>query len=208
MAWSPDGLKLALTLPSTRGDKWFSKSCPQRNSDNLLVLDSGSGRVLVSINTGDVPGPVCFGPHEEVFTASFHFYNRGSNGEKVKVWNARAGALERTIGLPGRDVYDVLALSRDGRTLAGYVGKVKLVFWRAMVMEDMLETVDERFAIWDAATGRLLALSQDLISLSGTWRGQASRLHLHLTADGRSVLANWDATPSQLLLFDLSDMSK
>ena len=208
MAWSADGLRMALTLPSGPGGQRTSRtSCPKRNTDNLLILESSSGAVLVSVNTGDLPGPVCFGPHGEVFTAPFHFYARASKGEQVKVWDGRTGALERTFGLPGRDVYDVLTLSRDGKILAGYVGKVKVDYWHAIVKEDPLVTVDERFAVWDVATGDVLAVSQDMGPLSGTWRGQASRLRLRLSADGRSLLANWDATPSNVLLFDLPDMS-
>jgi WD40 repeat protein len=205
VAWSPDGLRLALTLPSgPGGERMFRTFCPKRDTDNLLILESGSGRVLVRIKTGDIAGPVCFGPHEEVFTAPLHFYFRGSKGEQVKVWNAQTGALERTIGFPGRDVHNVLALSPDGRVLVGYVGKEKFGYsWRAM--EDVFETLDQRFAVWDAATGGLVAISQDVSPLSGTLRSYASKLRLHLTADGGSLLADWDATPSHLLLFDLPE---
>ncbi|HXX37397.1 MAG TPA: WD40 repeat domain-containing protein [bacterium] len=204
VAWSPDGLKLALTLPSTRGDKWFSTLCPQHNADNLLILESSSGRVLTSVNTGDLPGPVCFGPHGQVFTAPFHFYIRSSKGEQVKVWNAQTGALEHTIGLRGRDVHNMIALSRDGRLLVGYVGKEKSGF-SLRVLEDVQEIVDQRIAVWDAGTGGLLGVSQDLIPMSGLWRGKELKLRMHLAADGRSLLANWDDAHAPLLLFDLPD---
>jgi len=206
VAWSPDGLKLALTLPSTRGDKWFSTRCPQRRADNLLILESGSGRVLTSISTGDLPGPVCFGPHDEVFTAPIHFYVRSRKGEQAKVWNAQTGALERTIGLRGRDVHNILAFSRDGGVLVGYVGKEKLGF---SLLEDVQEILDQRFAVWDAATGGLIALSQDFIPRLSGRRGngfQGLTLRIDLSADGRSLLADWGGAPAPLLLFDLPDV--
>jgi hypothetical protein len=205
VAWSSDGLKLALTLPSTLGNKWFSTRCPQRKADNLLILESGSGRVLTSINTGDLPGPVCFGPRGEVFTAPIHFYVRGGKGEQAKVWNAQTGALERTIGLRGRDVHNILALSRDGRVLVGYVGKEKFGF---SLLEDVREILDQRFAVWDAATGGLIALSQDFIPKLSGRRGNGYLgldLRIDLAADGRSLLADWGGAPAPLLLFDLPD---
>jgi WD40 repeat protein len=205
VAWSPDGLKLALTLPSTRGDRWFSTRCPQHEADNLLILESSSGRVLTSISTGDLPGPVCFGPHDEVFTAPIHFYVRGGKDEQVRVWNAQTGMLARTIGLRGRAVHNQLALSRDGKVLVGYVGKEKFGF---SLLEDVQEILDQRFAVWDAATGGLIALSQDFIPRLSGRRGsgfQGLDLRMHLAADGRSLLAEWDWAPAPLLLFELPD---
>jgi WD40 repeat protein len=232
LEWSPDGLSLALTLQSGQGgDRWARTSCLERTVDkNLLILETGSGRVLSGINTGDLAGPVCFGPNNEVFTAPFHFIYRNSKDQKVKVWNAQTGQLERTIGYPGRDVHNLLALSRDGRVLVGYVGKERLGFsWHAL--EEMEENLDQKFAIWDARSGALIGTSPSLAPLTRSpgrrielraedgWRPPAIRklsgrivrlqadpghLRLQVAAEGSEVLAYW-AVNGPPLLFDVPD---
>jgi len=232
LGWAPDGLSLALTLQSGPGeDPVFQAFCPVRKVDhNLLVLESASGRVLSGLSTGDLAGPVCLGPRYEIFTAPFHFFYQKSSDEKVKVWNAQTGALERTIACPGRDVHDLLALSRDGSVLVGYVGKEKFDYsWRAM--QEMPENLDQRFAIWDARSGTLIRISPSFAALTrppGKHPGQkedngrlAPAIHklsdrvvrspkapdkpqLQMASDGSRVLTSWPwfGTP---LLFDVSD---
>ena len=166
LGWAPDGSSLALTLETGPGEDPVAQAfCPERKVDhNLLILDSAFGRVLYGLNTGDVAGPVCLGPRHEVFTAPFHFFYTNASGEKAKVWNAQTGAVERTIACAGRDVHDVLALSRDASLLVGYVGKEKFGYsWRTM--QDLPENVDEKFAVWDARSGELLRISPGFFPL-------------------------------------------
>lgn len=230
LGWAPDGLSLALTLQSGPGEDAVSQAfCPARKVDhNLLILQSASGRVLEGLSTGDLAGPVCFGPRQEVFTAPFHFFYSKSSNEKVKVWNAQTGALERTISCPGRDVHDLLALSRDARVLLGYVGKERFDFsWHAM--QEMPENVDQRFAIWDARSGALTQISPNLglfsrppgmrpeLKQDNGWlppavrklsdrvlraQGAPGKPQLQLASDGSTVLVSWPwyGVP---LLFDM-----
>jgi hypothetical protein len=231
VGWAPDGSRLTLTLQSAQVGDTSSQGafCPEQKIDkSLLILDSASGRVLLGINTGDLAGPVCFGLHDEVFTAPFHFFYGNSSGEKVKVWNAKTGALQRTIGCPGRDVHDLLALSRDASVLVGYVGKEKFGYsWHAM--QDMAENVDQRFAVWDARTGALIRISPNLAPLirpsgrrarlkdENSWllpairklgdrvmhpQGDPGKPQLQLAADGSKVLASWQWQGAPLL-FDV-----
>ena len=110
IAWSPDGLKLALTLQSfgrkKNGDPYLAK-----DKENLVILDSASGRVLSRFKTGDLAGAVRFGPHGELFSAAsypsllgapFHVFSH----ESVKVLDVATGVLARSISYPGRDVHD------------------------------------------------------------------------------------------------------
>ena len=219
LGWAPDGSSLALTLQTGPGQDPVAQAfCPERKVDhNVLILDSASGHVLSGLNTGDVAGPICLGPRHEVFTAPYHFFYAKSVGQKVTVWNTQTGAVERTIACPGRDVHDVLALSRDGSLLVGYVGKERFDFsWRNM--QDLPENVDERFALWDARSGELLRISpsfsplthpagkqpaqkQDLGWLPPALRKLGERItrvqaapgkpQVHVAADGSTVMVSW-----------------
>jgi hypothetical protein len=230
LGWSPDGSSLVLTLQTGPGEDPVAQAfCPERKVEhNVLILDSASGRVLSALNTGDVAGPVCLGPRHEVFTAPFHFFYQKTSAEKAKVWNAQTGAVERTIACPGRDVHDVLALSRDAGVLVGYVGKEKFGYsWRTM--EDLPENVDERFAMWDARSGDLLRISPSFAPLThaaGTQSGSKLDLgrlppalrklsdrimggqaapgkpQLQVAADGSKVLVSWPWHGAPLL-FDI-----
>ncbi len=230
LGWAPDGLSLALTLQTGPGQDPVAQAfCPERRVDhNVLSLDSASGHVLSGLNTGDVAGPICLGPRHEVFTAAYHFFYAKSVAQKATVWNAQTGALERTIAFPGRDVHDVLALSRDGSLLVGYVGKERFGYsWRNM--QDLPENVDERFALWDARSGDLLRISpsfspftqptgkqhaqkQDLGWLPPALRKLGERIaraqaapgkpQVQVAADGSTVLVSWPWHGSPLL-FDV-----
>ncbi len=230
LGWAPDGSSLALTLQTGPGQDPVAQAfCPERKVDhNVLILDSSSGRVLSGLNTGDVAGPVCLGPRHEVFTAPYHFFYAKSGDQKAKVWNAQTGAVARTVACAGRDVHDLLALSRDATLLVGYVGKEKFGYsWRTM--QDLPENVDERFALWDARSGDLLRISpsfaplahpagkhpaekQDLGWLPPALRNLAERLtraqaapgkpQVQVAADGSKVLVAWPWHGSPLI-FDI-----
>ena len=230
LGWAPDGSSLALTLQTSPGQDPVAQAfCPERKVDhNVLILDSASGHVLLGLNTGDVAGPICLGLRHEVFTAPYHFFFAKSVAQKATVWNAQTGTVERTIACPGRDVHDVLALSRDGSFLVGYVGKERFGFsWSNM--QDLPENVDERFALWDARSGDLLRISpsfaplthpagkqaaqnQDLGWLPPALRKLAERItrvqaapgkpQVQVAADGSKVLVSWPWHGSPLL-FDL-----
>ena len=227
LGWAPDGSSLALTLQTSPGQDPVAQAfCPERKVDhNVLILDSASGHVLSGLSTGDVAGPVCLGPRHEVFTAPYHFIYAKSIAQKATVWNAQTGAAERTIACPGRDVHDVLALSRDGSFLVGYVGKERFGFsWSNM--QDLPENVDERFALWDARSGDLLGISpsfaplthpaakqpaqkQDLGWLPPSLRKLAERItrvqaapgkpQVQVAADGSKVLVSWPWHGSPLI---------
>jgi WD40 repeat protein len=230
LGWAPDGSSLAVTLQTGPGEDPVAQAfCPERKVDhNLLILDSASGRVLSGLSTGDVAGPICLGPRHEVFTAPYHFFYTKIADEKAKVWNSQTGAVERTIACPGRDVHDVLALSRDASLLVGYVGKERFDFsWRTM--QDLPENLDERFAVWDARSGNLLHVSPSFVPLTRPagkrpaqkpdlgWLPPALRKlsdrimrvqsapgkpQVQVAADGSKVLVSWPWRGSPLL-FDL-----
>jgi len=228
VAWAPDGSQLALTLQSANESDTSSRGafCPEpRVGNNLLILDAASGRALRGISTGDLAGPICFGTNNLVFTAPFHFFYVNSSGETVKVWNVQTGALERTIGYPGRDVHDLLALSRDGSILAAYVGKEKFGF-SSRAQEEVAQNVDEKFALWDARTGTLFRTSPVLSPLTrpemrasikdpNSWLpmplrqlgslilqspGNPDKPQLQLAADGSRVLVSWKWRGEPLIL--------
>jgi len=160
-AWSPDGRKLAVTLLS--GEK--HTGYPPRDTFNLVILSGDSGRTLTQIETGDLAGPVCFGLADTVATAPLHYHPQSRNWfrpDRATVWNALDGGLIRHISSPGRDIHDYLELSRDGAVLLAYVGREKSGPSLRAMGEDVERVVDERFQLFDYATGRLLATSPDL----------------------------------------------
>jgi len=231
VAWAPDGSQLALTLQSANESDTASRGafCPEpRVGNNLLIFEAATGRALRGISTGDLAGPVCFGMHDEVFTAPFHFFYVNSSGEKVKVWNVQTGALARTIGYPGRDVHDLLALARDGSVLAGYVGKEKFGF-SSRTQEEAAQNVDEKFALWNARTGTLIRTSPSLSPITrpsrhtnlkapSAWlplpfrqlsdlvmhsQGNPDKPQLQLSPDGSRALVSWQWRGAPLI-FDVA----
>jgi hypothetical protein len=186
-AWSPDGRRLAVTLLTGRQNSAY----PPRDIPNLLILDADSGYTLLSVNTGDQAGPVCFAPNNQVLTAPVHLEPRGHgplDTEKVKVWDGSTGALIRQIGDRKRDIHNQLALSVNGSELVAYVGKEKSgVSLRAL--EYVAELVDQRFEVFDYKTGRATILSPDLRTAhSGCNQDTPS---IRLSSKGDRILLYW-----------------
>jgi WD40 repeat protein len=206
IAWSPDGYQIALTLPAVTQSGGPLRPDTNRGKDDLFVLDSSSGRVLSKFNTGDLTGPICFGPDQEVFTAPAHSVQKGGPHESVKVWDVRTGTLKRKIGYQGRDVYDTLGLSKDGRVLMGYIGKVGSKL-DVLDMARYSSPLDQRFAIWDARNGRLIADSPNLMPSKGSpGYGATSALRLELSADGGAVLVSSRAVMAKAIVFDVPEI--
>jgi WD40 repeat protein len=198
IAWSPDASSLAMTLVSSAGAS---------KTDNLVVLDANSGRILSKFKTGDAAAPVCYGPGNEIFTATVHYTFRNTRNEPVKVWDARTGQLTRKIEYAGRDIHDLLRISQDGRVLIGYVGREGSQL-DVLDMTRHPTVLDERFAVWDARNGRLMATSPDLkpeapSQSSGLW----SHVQLQLSSDGSRALFFWRASPVQPTVFNIPEQS-
>jgi hypothetical protein len=195
-AWSPDGRRLAVTLltgePST--------AYPPRAIPNLLVFDANWGGTILSVDTGDQAGPLCFAPDDTLATAPLHFEPYGTDRwhhEKAKVWNATTGKLVRQIASPGRDIHDHLALSRNGKVLVAYVGKERAGFsFRAM--EYTSGVLDSRFQLFDYNTGRVIATSPELGCASGWFAPD-----LRIGPDGRRVLVSWPHLTCSATVYEL-----
>jgi hypothetical protein len=195
-AWSPDGRMLAVTLISGQPG---NPAYPPRAIRNLVILEGESGAVLLQIDTGDLAGPVCFGPDNAVVTAPLHLQPEGHDRwhhDVAKVWDARTGSLVRRIVSPGRDIHDRLELSADGRVLLGYVGKEKSGFvWH--YLEDANRLMDRVFQLFDYKTGTVIATSPNLApegfcgQSAESWRLDPRVPAFRVGPKGRCVLVYW-----------------
>src|SRR5262250_3096363 len=73
----------------------------------------------------------------------------------IKFWNINSGKVIRQITAAPDSVHYFLDVNSSGTRVLGYVGKEKRV-------ENFNDSVDQRFRIWDLASGKVVATSPDL----------------------------------------------
>jgi WD40 repeat protein len=102
LVWSPDGRTLALA-----------------NSMEIMIYDGVSGRLLKTLNPGELVYSMRFSAAGDVLVSAAADY-------QLTFWNPRSGMLVNQIPTSHQvGVYD-MSFSPDGRTLATVVDRVKL----------------------------------------------------------------------------------
>lgn len=190
VAWRPDGKKLAFTLvPVVPGTQ------VPREENTLEVIDVESKKVALRFNTGYLAGPVCFTADDKLVTATAEPpWSLLMGTHKIKIWDAKTGKLLREIESVPTGVRGSLAISADGKLLLGYVGMEKST--SKLAANNPTEIVEQRFRLWDLATGKSVAASPKILP------NVDKRAHLRLSGKGDHILVFWDYPDKPLLVYD------
>ncbi len=193
LAWSPNGRQLAVTLLPVMPGETFSPF-----ETTLEIFDVASGRALREIQTGYLAGPLGYVGANRVVTATVEMpWKAPYSTQAIRFWNVSTGKMTGDIETAPDGIRGSLAVSADDRRIVGYVGRE----YGEDILTDPWATisiVEQRFMVWDARTGRLLATSPRLMP------NIPKRPHLHLDAHGELVLVFWSFHDSPISVYELA----
>ncbi len=187
VAISPSGDQIAVSRVATNSFTGRPKAMP-----NLELFNVSSGKVIVQVKTGHLPGRVCFVGETRVATAD-------TNGPalfwkpEIKVWDTSNGNLVKEFGDPQVGARRGVGASSDGTVLLGYIPQETVN--RGTKNTDW--TVEARFRLWDATTGQTIATSPPLLPIRTDYLG----LGLDLSANGHAVVVFDSLVPSPIYVF-------
>lgn len=207
LSWDEHGKKLAVSLPPFAGGSPHPFSLILAKKKNVLILDADTGKVLTTIYTGYIAGPVCFTKRQTVLTASLNADAKYFSQDTIREWDVDTGRLVRQIPGPPQGVHYLLALSLDGNTLLGYIGREKPV-------EHFLHNEYLEFGLWDYGAGKLFATSGQIDRPHPVDRREkklaadfsafgSSPERMSLDASGDKVLIWWQQSTRPFLLYDV-----
>lgn len=192
VAISPSGAQIAITYVPMNNLTQRPKAIP-----NLELFDAASGRTTLLVKTGHLPGGVSFVGESRVATADVIL--PGIFGQaKIKVWDSTTGQLLTELADPKLGARRKVAASSDGSVILGYIPHELVTLDR-----EAETTLEQRFRLWDGATGETIATSPLIIPL----RPYHEAPDIELSANGRAaVVSSVGAYPVQV--FYASDQPK
>jgi hypothetical protein len=192
VAISPSGAQIAITYVPMNNLTQRPKAIP-----NLELLDVTSGKTTLQVKTGHLPGGVTFVGESRVATADVTL--PGLFGQaKIKIWDSTTGQLLTQLADPNLGARRKVAASSDGAVVLGYIPHELVTGNRASDT-----TLEQRFRLWDEATGATMATSPPLLPL----RTGHQAPDIELSANGRAaVVSSVGAFPVQV--FYASDQPK
>ncbi|MGA9986299.1 MAG: hypothetical protein WBP69_00860, partial [Terriglobales bacterium] len=141
--------------------------------------------------TGHLPGRIIFAGETQVATDDTVVPEPFFPHPKKKLWDASNGKLIREFGDPKFGARRFVGASSDGNVILGYIPKETL---RAARSDPWNETLEQRFRLWDAATGRTIATSPPFLpNLNSPSKGRNEERDpsLEVSANGRAVIVFW-----------------
>jgi len=183
LAWSPDGVQVAITLFPFEG---MSSTI---NFADVRIAAVGRQDPL-SINTDYSAGDAVFVGNAKVLTVSAMPAFGSSRKASLRLWDIQNGKLEREIPSAPDGVHYHLQISQDGRVVLGYVGKDRR-------NENFVDTVEQRFQLWDAS-------SWDVVFTSPPIRGplDARDMRFALSPTGNLILVWWQNVDGPIFLYE------
>ena len=179
LSWSQDGERIAISLPDTRGLKHSERTDPA----DLLIFDAISGQLSAKFEVREDWERGLIARGRAIFAGdnlivSTHRMPDTFFRPTVRILDSRTGKTTRKISAEGTGVRDPIAVSRDGKELLGFVGRVR----KGMIWSDLTTmnvAVDTRIGLWDIPTGKQIFASGNLplipsrasfrINTTGNW---------------------------------------
>ena len=122
---------------------------------------------------------------------------------EIRLWDLSDGKLLRTFGDPKLGARRFVGASSDGNVILGYIPKETLHSGGGIEGGLWNQTLEQRFRLWDAATGQTIATSPPLLPIeSSTIEGFDPSLQV--SGNGHAVIVFWKSPREILPLYVLS----
>jgi hypothetical protein len=179
-AVSPGGTRIAWSRYDE--DHWtgYHMYVP-RAVNNIEILDVATGKTI-GVHTDDVASRLAFTPDDRLLSISFNPALRHHDGDGIRIWDAKTGKLLDEVHSKPHGVHRALAVSNDGRVVAGFVGRDK-------TNENFIDPKETQFRLWSPASWAVLFTSPVVHPL---FDDEFPPLFT-LSPDGHSVLV-WNAS--------------
>jgi hypothetical protein len=177
--------------------------------ENLELIDVNTGKVSLKVKTGHLPGRVSFAGETRVATDDTLEPQPLLPHPEIKLWDMSDGKLLRTFGDPKVGARRFIGASTDGNVILGYIPKETLHGGGGIEGGTWNQTVEQRFRLWDAATGETIATSPPLLPIeSSTIEGFDPSLQV--SGNGRAVIVFWESlrAPQEILPLYVFSMAR
>jgi len=160
VAISPSGNQIAVSLVP---ENLLERS---KAVENLEVFDVNTGKVSLKVKTGHLPGRISFAGETRVATDDTLEPQPLLPHPEIKLWDLSDGKLLKTFGDPKVGARRFVGASSDGNVILGYIPKETLRSGGGIEGGSWNQTQEQRFRLWDAATGETIATSPPLLPIT------------------------------------------
>lgn len=189
LAWRQDGKELAAATSDRR-------PC-YSGGGTVYFFDLSASQPIKKMRLPNLVGDIAFGTGDTVYVANGNCAGYLSNRKPtLPIFDAASGNKLGDLEFAASGIRYNLAVSANRRALLGYVGREEMR-WE---FEDTLEVIDQRFAVWDLATRRMVYVSSDL---GGHGADQPVLFTFRLSASGHWALVGSEINHNQLWLYPL-----
>jgi WD40 repeat protein len=185
-AISPGGSQIAVSRVPENGMR------RAKDVVNLELFDVRGGKLTLQLKTGHLPGRITFAGENRIATDDTAPPQPFFPHPKIRLWDASSGKLISEFSDSKVGARRFVGASSDGSVILGYIPKESLrtapmtSFWN--------ESLEQRFRLWDVATGKTIATSPLIfprLNLTVNRRNPELDPSLELSADGHAVLVFW-----------------
>jgi hypothetical protein len=179
---SPNGAQLALLLQSAQRP-------PRSNGEPNVEIFETRGLALVHrFSTGDAAQSLIFAGESELATDQAVSEGKSVGTRTVRVWNIDSGAELKRLSDAKRDIQGPLSASANGEMVLGYIPELHACAL-CNGLEGRTDVKEQRFAVWDKATGAEVFRSDPFGPILRPFQPQCV-----LSQGGKYVLVYWPST--------------
>jgi WD40 repeat protein len=191
IAWSPDGTRLALILEPTH-EQVYKRGIEETLATFPELAIIGSDSAEIRVRTEHWAGDLAFVGNESIVSVARETASGSAGKDSLRLWDAKAGKLQRQMPSKPDGAHDHVQVSRDGRILLAYAGKDRRD-------ESSVSAVHEpRFRLWDTATWAVLFTSPPLRFAARQFDPQ--ELQFALSSNGGLIMV-WDSVEAAPVCF-------
>ncbi len=165
--------------------------------ENLELFDVNTGKASLKVKTGHLPGRISFAGETRVATDDTLEPQPLLPHPEIKLWDMSDGKLLRTFGDPKVGARRFVGASADGNVILGYIPKETLRSGGGIEGGSWNQTLEQRFRLWDAATGQTIATSPPFLPITNS-SIEGFDPSLQVSGNGRAVIVFWKS-PQEIL---------
>jgi WD40 repeat protein len=207
VAISPSGNQIAVShIPRNPGWRTKTETSPSvpstKDTSDLEVFDVDSGKMTLQVDTGrwHWPGRISFAGETQIASDDTRMVQPLYPQPRIKLWDSSNGKLIREFADRKSGARRFVGASSSGHVILGYIPRERARSGR------WNETVEERFRLWDAATGSTIATSPRFSphpdAPSKRWNEPVDP-SMELSDDGRAVIVYWKKGVFRIYVFSL-----